>query len=561
MREDQLPRGLGWVRLLRRPLVASGVDYRQFCLIVAAKFQLAARSTTGIGLTTKRRPGAKDHAIRNTFLINGLIGLVIAFLLIIPLPLLTQLSSFYTVLFMMFFLQMLSNYSSLILDPRDRRIFAVRGVPDRTINAARLAIVGDFLAVTLTALALPAVVLLGLQNTVFVALGVAVGAVLLALFAFVLSLFLYLAVLRYFDGERLKNSLNAVQIGLALLIMVGAQLPNLVGYEVLSQLDLSMPTRLLWWYFPAVPVWFAGPALLFNGVIAPVSLVLTGLALGSTGVLLWAYARHAGRFEQYLDKLEQSSDKRRTDSGWFRLWRRVLAANPEEATYFTLGWRMLGAERDYKLRVYPQLAYGLIFPFIMGAAFLRDMGLSHALPYLTYVSVGLAIGLPTAVMNLQFSHQPEAMAVFRTVPFPTHGLLLRGIVLAMTARLLYPAICLLTLILVPFAGVHALTAGLVSLVLCTFAALALGRTIVGSALPFSSEFTGGRGAQGGAVGCVTSGVAMVGLSAIVLGGGLLNTMWFDLILLIGFGLGTWLLWRSYPLGIHYDMTLTEHHTD
>ncbi|WP_262316152.1 ABC transporter permease [Lacticaseibacillus parakribbianus] len=553
---SELPRGLGFLTALRKPLTAGGVDFEQFALIVSAKFKLAARSKSGIGVSyRKKKADAPDHGLRNTFLLNLLIGVVIGVTLFLPLPLMTQLTAFYTTLFVMFFLQMLSGYSSLILDPRDRRIFAVRGVADRTLNAARLAVVVFFLAVTLVALAVPSLVVLTLQHGPLVLVGAALGAVMLAVFAFVLSLFLYLLVLRFFDGERLRNILNVVQIGLIVLMYAASQLPNLVGVDTMAKIDLAMPTRLLWWYVPAAPVWFAGPALLFDGVFKPVSLVLTGLAVGVTAALVAAYFTHAAQFEQSLEKLEQSSNQNRKHSWWFTTTRRLLTTRGAEATYFTLGWRMMQYERDFKLRVYPQLAYGFMIPVILGAGLLRGANHLAILHFLPYLGIGLVIALPTAIVNLSFSHQPEAMGIFRTVPFATHGLLLRGVITALFAKLILPFELLWLVVFVPFTGVHALSAGVLTVAMTWMFALLFGRMIVGRTLPFSSEFTAQKGATNGIVGVGAVLVGMIIMMAIVVAGGLLFTVWFDLGLAVVFALIGWLLWRAYPQGIRYDLLL------
>ncbi|WP_225046932.1 ABC transporter permease [Lacticaseibacillus kribbianus] len=553
----ELPRGLGFLTALQRPLTRAGVDFAQFALIVGAKFKLAARSKSGIGVSNRRkkRADAPDHGLRNTFLMNLLIGVVIGITMILPLPLMTQLTLFDTSLFVMFFLQMLASYSSLILDPRDRRIFSVRGVSDKTLNAARIAVVVFFLAVTLVALAVPSLIMIGLQQGPLVAIGAALGAVMLAIFAFVLSLFLYLLVLRFFDGERLRNILNVVQIGLIVLMYAASQLPNLVGVDTMAKVNFAMPTRLLWWYVPAAPVWFAGPALLADGIFAPVSLVLTVLAVGVTALLIAAYFSRAAQFEQSLEKLEQSSEHNRRHSWWFTATRRLLTKKGAEATYFTLGWRMMQYERDFKLRVYPQLAYGFMIPVIMGAGFLRGdnaLSFTHFLPYL---GVGLTIALPTAIVNLSFSHQPEAMGIFRTVPFETHGLLLRGVIAALYARLILPFVLLWGIVFVPFVGVHALSALVLTVVMTAMFALVFGRMIIGRTLPFSSEFTAQKGATNGMIGVAAVLVGMIIMMAIVVLCGLVFSIWLDLGLALVFALIGWAVWASYPKSIHYDLRL------
>lgn len=56
--------------------------------------------------------------------------------------------------------------------------------------------------------------------------------VLLGVFALMIALLFYLLVLRFFDGEKLKNILNIVQIALVAGIYLVSQLPNLLPNSV-----------------------------------------------------------------------------------------------------------------------------------------------------------------------------------------------------------------------------------------------------------------------------------------------------------------------------------------
>ncbi|MFD1429261.1 ABC transporter permease [Lacticaseibacillus mingshuiensis] len=567
MADIQMPKALQWVRLLRPLLEKYGVDYRQYCLVVRTKYEMAARSQNGIGLTMQTNGPKKPSAnpMRTSFLVNLLIGGVIALLMALyaHTSLMTQLTTLFSTLFIMFFLTMLTSYSTLILDPRDRQIFTVRGVSGRTLNLARLSIVGMFLLLTILSLGGPSLIVIAMsQQNIPLVLGTLLGALLLALFCFVLSLFLYLLVLRFFDGERLKNILNILQIVIAIGFYISAQLPNLLGADVLAKFNFTIPNNVFfWWYLPAVPVWFAGPGLLMAGVFAPSAWLLTVLAVVVPAVLLVIYLKHAGRFEQYLEKLEQSDATSRKNGWWFTLSRRVLTANSEEATYYTLGWRMLQYEREYKLRVYPQLAYGLIIPLIMGSAFLRNMSWAMAKNFAPYLSVGLILAVPTALMMLRYASQPEAMGIFRFVPFATQGLLLRGIVLAMFARLFLPLLLLYPLAMLAVAPATALTSGLLVLTLSLAVTFLFGRFMVGKVLPFSAEFNATKGMQNGTIGCVTVGLAMVLIFAVIMVGGLVHAWWLDLIGAAIFGVIAWLSWRSYPRSIMYDLHLQETESD
>ncbi len=108
------------------------------------------------------------------------------------------LSSFTSALFLMFFLTMLTSYATLLLDPKDRLIFGVRGVGDRTLNAVRVGLVTLFLGATMLAQGGPAIIVLVLRFGPLVGLAGLISVVLLGVFALMIALLFYLLVLRFF---------------------------------------------------------------------------------------------------------------------------------------------------------------------------------------------------------------------------------------------------------------------------------------------------------------------------------------------------------------------------
>ncbi|WP_054723358.1 hypothetical protein [Lacticaseibacillus nasuensis] len=291
-------------------------------------------------------------------------------------------------------------------------------------------------------------------------------------------------------------------------------------------------------------MWFAGLPLLAHGTFTALAFLLTGLSLIGTIALTWAYLHHAAAFEQYLEKLDQSGTTIRHNSRYFRLMRRLFAGHGDEAAYFTLGWRMLQSEREYKLRVYPQLVYGLILPMVLGANVLRNMSFSQASHYLVYLGVGVIFGLPTAIWFLAYSSQPEAMGVFRYVPLAHPGLLLRGIVKAVFARIFLPLLLVIAVVALAIGGVHAITGGL------KHRADVHGRLGVRpehgpKQLPFSEEFGPQKGMQGGAIGFAMVFVSMIFLALIIFVGGLVFSPWLDLAAIALAALVAWLIGRGY----------------
>ena len=77
-----------------------------------------------------------------------------------------------------------------------------------------------YLTIALTAI--PLVVGIFMQGIVFFILTV-FELVLINIFIVVLTAILYIVILQFFDGEKLKDLINYVQIGLSLVLMIGYQ--------------------------------------------------------------------------------------------------------------------------------------------------------------------------------------------------------------------------------------------------------------------------------------------------------------------------------------------------
>lgn len=549
-----LPKVFAWLNRFAPALEKRGVQFDQLRLILATKNLLAAREPSGMGSLFSQRKRGKDASLRTGFLWNLLFGVIIGLMMFLPASALTLFTIFFSVQLLTSFLNILTTYSSLILDPRDRTVFASRGVNDRTLSFARILNVCFYLGITLLAMGIPGIVVTGLHFGPLVAVGGLLALILSGILSLVIALFVYLLVLRYFDGERLRNMLNLVQILLMIGIYVGGQLPNLLP-RGMSSVNLSLVPEFSWVYLLAVPAWFAGLPMLFAGQVNLLSIVLTILSIVVPGVLTLVFLHYSGAFESYLEKLNQGDSRTRKLGWWFRGISTLMTRPGDERTYFTLGWRVLGSERDYKLRVYPQLAYGIILPLIFISTEIRDMPFATAQHYIAYAGMGVIVALAPALVNLRFSSQPKAMAVFQYVPFTTHGLLLRGVVKAMFARLFLPPLLLITLVTTIMGGWLSLLAGISVIVLTYGFTLMMGWPLVGGQFPFASVYSANANFSGGAVGCVSIAIGLIAAMAVIFIGGFLASWLFPLCLIIlGASIGA-LLGHFYRTNLRYELRI------
>ena len=488
MSSEVLPQVMQFLDKNARRISKLGINYQQYRLIVQTKFALASRDHVGLGFNTQKKAGSGNHDLRNSFLLYLFFGVLIGLFLLIPLPHLFALSTVFATIFVMVFLTMLTSYSSLMLDPRDRPLFVARGVSERTLSAARLTVVGFYLLLNVIAIGLPSVVALVVHYGPVAVIGGAVALLLLGLFSFMLALFVYLLVLRFFDGERLKNILNMVQIVMVVgIYLAGQVLPHMA--DALGALGHVQAG----YYLLALPSWFAGPVLLTAGDFNMLNVLLTVLAFGVTIALTVLFWHNSSRFEQYLAKLDQSSDAPRHDGWYVRFCRKLFTRGDEERGYFDFAWRVLREERDFKLRVYPQLAYSLIIPVV----FLVTMGDDGASLHSLLQSIGRGgayallmfnLALPVAIYNLGFFSQPEAMRLFQRVPLRHDGRFLRACMKVLFARLILPLCLPLVVIFTLIGGLQTLIAGIGVLLSLYGITLLMGRSMVHTHLPFSQLF-------------------------------------------------------------------------
>ncbi|KRM71325.1 hypothetical protein [Lacticaseibacillus brantae] len=518
-----LPSALTWLTKLNPWLSHQVVNPNQYQLLVASKLTLAGRSQSSLGGMRKKE---SPHPLRNLFIGYLIVGALLGFFMLIPMNAPLSAGLLMNSLFIMFFLTMLTSFSTLILDPRDQTIFSTHAVDRKTINYARLTVVGIYFAVTIFAMGLPAVVVLGIRLGLLTGLMTALGILLLGLTTLSLSLFLYLLVLRFFDGERLKNILNILQIVIIIAMYVVGQLPNLLPKTDYSFLTTGLDGAFHWYYLVFMPFWFMGPTIMPSVGLTTLTLTLTGLAILAPVILMLIYLRFSTNFETYLIKLDQSSDKARHEGWYFKLTRRLFARQ-QNAPFFTLGWQLLGVERDFKLRVYPQVAYALIIPGLLLFSFMREAPWTMVSAFVAYIPYFLIMAVPIAVLNLQFSHQPLAMRIFTYVPFAAPGILARGVVSALFFRLLAP----LTLVLGVFASVitrgQAIIPTIGGLAMTYAGTLLIGLFVFNHRLPFAQAFSPDN-AKGGAVNLVGGIGALIIVAIIVVAGGLIHNLFFDL---------------------------------
>lgn len=423
----------------RSVLERLGCDYLLLRKIVQIKLTLDARRVPTILLNNSRKNPSQDED-KNIFIrslwVYGVMGLAMLPFVLMNNNYLFQMSIVFAILMFLVMTSMVSDFSSVLLDIRDRTILATKPVNGRTISFARTIHIIIYLSMLTGTLAGPALIA-GL-----IAHGIGFFAIFLLLlilldvFVLVITALLYLLILNVFDGERLKDLINYVQIALSITILVGYQLVAR-SFDIFK---VHIVFHSAWWQVLVPPFWFGSVFTWLEGRPAnPQIIILSVLALVAPSVLFGLYVRLMPAFERRLEKLAGDASRKVRKKSLLTLLSRMVCRSDEERVFFEFSSWMMAREREFKLKVYPSLGFSIVLPFIfmLNSAFSQQLNtLSSTKLYLSIYMTALMV--PTVVSMLKYSGNYKAAWVYQVVPIFNLSSVYRGTIKAFLVRLLLP---------------------------------------------------------------------------------------------------------------------------
>ncbi|WNS77355.1 hypothetical protein RRV45_10345 [Bacillus sp. DTU_2020_1000418_1_SI_GHA_SEK_038] len=473
-----------------------GVDYKIMRKILQVKLTMDGRRVPTIFSQNAKK---KDKETNNQY-IKSLWIYVLFGLFMIPFVLmgenyLFQMSLFFGIFTFFVMTSMIADFSSVLLDIRDRNILFPKPVDRKTISTAKMVHVVIYLSfLTIALVSIPLIVGLIKNGFLFFLVSV-LNIILIDLLIVGLTALIYLSILRFFDGEKLKDIINYVQIGLSIMIMVGYQL--LVRSFQFINLTISLEPQ--WWQIFIFPMWYgANMEMVVKGAFQPFYLIVSVLGVLIPLLSIWIFMKFNDAFEQNLQKLTfhgKSKVNKRSKIG--QLFLRVICHSNEEKAFFRFASSMMKNEREFKLKVYPSLGFSIVIPFIFIMNGFTDLdNLSTSKSYLAiYFSL---IIIPTIMILLKFSGKYKGAWIYRVTPIQQPKPIFSGTIKAFIFKLYLPVYLLLSAVFIALFGVRVLPdLVVVFLNACTFAVICF--MILKKSIPFSESFDQSNQSSNGAI--------------------------------------------------------------
>jgi len=446
---------LKFMDIFRKVFEKSGYDYFILRKILQVKLTMDGRRVSTVFNNNKKTVVDSNNNFLKSLGIYLLMGLMLIPFVAMNSNFIYQMSILFAVMMFFIMTSLISDFSSVLLDIKDRNILGTKPVNSKTLRLAKTIHISCYMFSISFALAGPALIVSLAKNGPIFFLVFIVSILFLDMFCIVLTSFIYLLVLRFFDGEKLKDIINYVQIILSLVIMVGYQLVS----RLFNIVDLNITFVPKWWQFFIVPVWYSAPfQMLKTSEVTNTYIIFTALAIIVPIMALILYGSVMSHFEKYLLKLSNNSAKNKIvikKPGQFLS--NLFCRSREERVFFRFASDMMKNEREFKLKVYPSLGFAIAFPFIFLFQQIMDSGIREVSKGNSYFFLYFCgIMLPSVLLMIRYSASYKGAWIYKTLPINNVTPIFRGTMKALLIRLFFPFFLLESVIFTAFFGVRIL---------------------------------------------------------------------------------------------------------
>ena len=401
---------------------------------------------------------------------------------------------------MMFMLAMtlITDFSAVILDSNDNAVLLPRPIDDRTLLIARITHILMYLLSMMLALAIPFMVVTMFKYGVLASISfLFISLLSLILIVFLTNIF-YLVLMQFTSEERLRNVINTFQIILTFTFMGGYRLVGrLVNFDALMN---GVDTKVQWWYFFVPPIWMGNSMnVIIKHEFDAIKFLFLFLTLTVPFMVVFLVNNvFSGIFNQKIAgmdiaKRQEKIPNKVAKKGLIETLSGIFTGTSMERGAFEFVWKITSRDRKFKLRIYPSLAYLLIYPIFMIGTGRGDGSFVQQIEHLREsMGIGIVViylcGTVLLTIRSQISQSEDFKAawLYELAPIIKPGEILSGSMRAIMVKFLLPITIFLSLVLSIIWGVDLLDDLLFGMLTITNLDLLLSIGM-SNELPFSTE--------------------------------------------------------------------------
>jgi ABC-2 type transport system permease protein len=529
-----------------------GADVEQLGAILNVRLMLDDRKPVSMLRSPKQKKERKYGSLVNIF-ISFVLGLVYMMPIGVIDDRILSLTVYFSLLLAVIVFMLITDFSSVLFDTRDKYILFPKPVNDRTIVLAKMLHVFIYLFRIVLPMSLPGWILLGIIDGWKSAVLFVLPVVLLVIMTLFIVNGVYLLVLRLARPEKFKDVINYFQVFTSVLFFASVYfIPSVFDREHASYFNII---RYPWIRF-VPPYWLAAcwswigypTALAGTGVYSMLAIVVP---LACMYILVKFLSPQFSSRISSIDTVDTGNYEpvkatKRTSSG--KLYQKLAAMfnRTEDAKAgFMIGWLQSSRSRSFRMRVYPSFAFiPIYFIYLLSqkkepiADSFHHLAQGKMHLFLMYYS---SLVMVSAMTYMTMSEQYKAAWVYYSTPIEIPGRIMIGAFKALLVKYFLPFFIAIAAFVIYVWGALAIWDVLLAFVNVTLFVSMMAR-INFRHLPFSlMEQMKQNGSR-----ILKTFFAM--LMPITLGFGhylAFHLLWLKLIFLVLSAIMLWLVWDSY----------------
>jgi ABC-2 type transport system permease protein len=443
--------------LLRPIFIRMGVNFDQLVAIVEVKLKMDNRRTRFNQMNQKQKES--NASFYWTLLIYALLSSVFGFLIYFSTTIIAVYSMAFAYVMFMLAMTLITDFSSVILDSNDNAVLLPRPIDDRTLLIARITHILMYLLSMMFALSLPVLVVTVVKHGIFSGfIFLIISLLSLILVVFLTNIF-YLVLMKFTSEEKLRNVINSFQIVLTFMFMGGYRIVGrLVDFDSLTS---NLELKVSWWHYLIPPVWMGNTMnVAINHQFDGSKFIFIVLTLTVPFMVFFLVNNvFSGGFSQGIAGMDVAKRKEKVpnqtnNSDFVERLAQIFTGTAIERGTFEFVWKLTTRDRKFKLRVYPSLAYLLIYPvFMIGAgrsneSFSQQIENLRESSWMLVMIIYLCFSiLLTIRSHISQSEEFKAAWIFNIAPLTQPGEVLSGAFRSVMVKFMLPIILFLCIIL------------------------------------------------------------------------------------------------------------------
>jgi hypothetical protein len=429
-----------------------GADINHLKAILKVKLMLDDRRPLSMG----RAPQAKKKPIRFMTALGVFMSMIIGFMYILPLMLedtIMGLWLYATVFLLMFSFMLISDFSTVLFDTRDKTILLPRPINERTLLLSRLLHMFIYLFRIVFPMSLAGWIFMGVTKGWLAAIWFPFLVLMLTIVALFLVNACYLLILRFAKPDKFKDIVNYFQIAFSIFFFACIYLlPRVIDsqdFQSLKHTDFDWACLTPTYWLAASFTWIEADKL------SSITKWISILAVLGPAILVWLTIKYLSpSFSKGIANIDTVSVEAETPKVTIQTGKKSAAqlylklANWLNASAigkagFSIAWLQTSRSRNFKMRVFPSFGFvPVYFFYLITMNHSRSIGETwEQLPdtktfvLLLYMSSFVVMNLLTMLVH---SDQYKASWIYYSSPIARPGEVMLGAFKAVWVKYFLP---------------------------------------------------------------------------------------------------------------------------